>query len=53
MGERTYFGVALEPANERARACGVRWEARIGNGKRLCADTLRGIKQLVKKELGR
>ena len=45
---RTYLGVTLWPADR--NASGVRWEATL-NHRRLRADTLAGIKALVKDEV--
>lgn len=43
---RLYLGTWILPADR--NSSGIRWTARLDNGERLRADTLAGIKQLIK-----
>ena len=51
---REYMGVVIFPMG--LNSWGGRWEARVdvpGGGKRLAADTLAGLKAMIREELGR
>ena len=47
-GPRTYFGISIWPL--RGNSSGLRWQATV-NGANLRADTLQGIKELIRHEL--
>ena len=43
---RTYYGFTIEPAG--VNSSGIRWIAYCGYGRTLKADTLAGIKRLIR-----
>jgi len=45
---RQYMGVTIERAG--MNASGIRWTASMGTGRVLKADTLAGIKELIRRE---
>ncbi len=46
MKARIYRNVVILPADK--NASGIRWTARLHNGDRLRADTLQGIRQMIR-----
>ena len=50
MSVRTYYGVNVYPITGQ-NAAGLRWEAHV-DGRWVRADTLAGIKELIREALG-
>jgi hypothetical protein len=46
---RIYRGVVILPADR--NSSGIRWTARLNDGTRLRADTLQGIRQMIRQAL--